>query len=88
MLHVRYVVLGQQDHWNIIRGHRRLSSSYGSKTQAMCAAIEFAEKDGASGHRPEVMVRHEDGRFMIEWTFGRDLRAHAAARPLITPAKS
>jgi Uncharacterized protein conserved in bacteria (DUF2188) len=87
MQHLRYVVLSQDESWNVIRGHRRLSQSYASKTQAMCAAIEFAERDSASGRRTEVVVRHEDGRFMTEWMFGRDTHAGEAARPLITPAR-
>jgi hypothetical protein len=86
MQHFRYVVLSQGDRWKIIRGHRRFSESYADKSQAMCSAIAFAEKDGGAGRKSEVVVRHEDGRFMTEWMFGRDLRPNEAARPLITPA--
>lgn len=54
----------------------------------MYAAIEFAEKDGDAGRDSEVLVRHEDGRFMTEWMFGRDLHSDEAERPLITPIKN
>jgi hypothetical protein len=80
--------LAHESHWKIIRGHQRLSNSYVSKTQATTAAIEFAEKDGASGCRPEVVVCHEDGRFMTEWMFDQDVRADEAARPNVTPTRS
>jgi len=84
MHHFRYVVVGQGDRWTIIRGRRRFSE-YASKTQAMSAAIEFAERDGPDA---EVLVCHEDGRFMTEWLFGQDLHPNEAARPLITPIKN
>jgi hypothetical protein len=87
MQNLRYVVWEHEYHWKIIRGHQRLSNSYVSKTQAMSAAIEFAEKDGASGRTPEVVVRHEDGRFMTEWMFGRDLRDDEARRPIVPPTR-
>jgi hypothetical protein len=88
MQHLRYVVWGQEDHWIIVRGRQRLSHAYVSKVQAMSAAIELAERDGASGRSPEVLVRHEDGRFMTEWMFGRDPRANEPARALITPTRA
>jgi hypothetical protein len=87
MLHFRYVVVGQGDRWTIIQGRRRFSQ-YASKSQAMVAAIEFAEKDGDAGRDVEVLVRHEDGRFMTEWIFGHDLHPDEVDRPLITPIKN
>ncbi|MBO0757643.1 MAG: hypothetical protein J2P54_17465 [Bradyrhizobiaceae bacterium] len=86
MLHFRYVVVGQGDRWTIIQGRRRFSE-YASKSQAMYAAIEFAEKDGDAGRDAQVLVRHEDGRFMTEWIFGQDLHSDEADRPLITPIR-
>lgn len=88
MQHFRYVVVSQGDRWKIIRGHRRSSESYPDKSQAMCSAIAFAEKDGGPGRKSEVIVRHEDGRFMTEWIFGHDSRPNETARPLITPARN
>jgi Uncharacterized protein conserved in bacteria (DUF2188) len=88
MHHFRYVVVSQGDRWTIIQGRRRFSESYASKSQAMFAAIEFAEKESHTGRDVEVLVRHEDGRFMTEWTFGRELHEDKASRPLITPIKN
>jgi hypothetical protein len=87
MLHFRYVVVGQGDRWTIIQGRRRFSE-YASKLQAMYAAIEFAEKDGDAGRDAEVLVRHEDGRFLTEWMFGRNSQSDKANRPLVTPIKN
>jgi hypothetical protein len=66
-------------------GESCYSASYPSKRQALCAAIEFAERDGRAGRRVEVLVRQEDGRFSTEWIFGRDLRPEQAAQPMVTP---
>ena len=72
MHNLRYVVWDYEGEWKIVRGGRRFSGSYPSKSQAMCAAIECAEKDAHTGQPAEVLVRHEDGCFLTEWTFGRD----------------
>jgi|HubBroStandDraft_6_1064221.scaffolds.fasta_scaffold1944604_2 hypothetical protein len=85
MNQVRYVVVRREAEWKIVRAGRRYSGSYPSKRQALCAAIEFAEQDGHAGSRVEVLVRHEDGHFLTEWVFGRDLHPDAAARPILTP---
>jgi hypothetical protein len=85
MNQVRYVVVRREAEWKIVRAGRRYSGSYPSKRQALCAAIEFAEQDGHAGRRVEVLVRHEDGHFLTEWVFGRDLHPDAAARPILTP---
>jgi hypothetical protein len=52
------------------------------------AAIEFAERDGYAGHLVEVLVRHEDGHFLTEWTFGRDQHPVEAARPILMPNRT
>jgi hypothetical protein len=85
MNYLRYVVVRREDEWKIVQGGRRYSGSYPSQKQALCAAIEFAERDCQAGRRVEVLVRHEDGHFLTEWTFGRDLRLDAAASPILTP---
>jgi hypothetical protein len=78
----RYVVVNQNGEWRIRQaGRRHFSEVYASKTQALCAAIEFAEQDGKDGGFAEVMVRHEDDRFITEWVYGQDPRADKAARP-------
>jgi hypothetical protein len=84
-MNLRYVVVRREDEWKIVQGGRRHSGSYPSKRQALCAAIEFAERDGHAGRRVEVLVHQEDGHFSTEWIFGRDLRPDAAARPIVTP---
>jgi hypothetical protein len=85
MNRLRYVVVRREDEWEIVQGGRRRSGSYPSQKQALSAAIEFAERDGHAGLRVEVLVRHDDGHFLTEWTFGRGLRPDAAAQPILTP---
>ncbi len=77
----RYVVIRQDGGWQIKNAYRQVTSTFPSKAQALCTAIELAEKDGNRGHTPEVLVRHEDDRFMTEWVYGDDLHPDAAARP-------
>jgi hypothetical protein len=57
---------------------------YATKTQAMCAAVEFAEQAGQDRGVGEVLVRHEDGRFLVEWRFGDDPQPTKAARRVLT----
>jgi Uncharacterized protein conserved in bacteria (DUF2188) len=83
MRHSRYVVLRQDNGWKVVRAGRHMSDSYGSKTQAMSAAITLAEEDGRLGDGAEVLVRQEDGRFMREWMFGRN--AGSLERSIIPP---
>lgn len=85
MLSSRYVVVSEESRWRIVRGGRRFPETYPSKTQAVCSAIAFAERDGLAGRRAEVMVRHEDGHFITEWVYGEDLHQKKAARlPLLS----
>jgi hypothetical protein len=82
MMHrMRYVVLHQQGVWNIVRGGCRYPARFPEKTHAMCAAIDFARQDGRAGRRAEVLVRHEDGRYLTEWTLGCDLNPDRPGRP-------
>jgi hypothetical protein len=85
MTHVRYVVLRRETEWKIVQGARRYSGAYPSRTQAVSAAIGFAEQDSQAGRRVEVLVRDEDGHFLTEWIFGNP---HAeAAAPILTPTR-
>ena len=77
----RYVVVYESGEWQIKHVTRRVSATYPSKAQALCAAIELAEKDGEGGHAAEIIVRHEDERFITEWVYGEDLHPDEAARP-------
>jgi hypothetical protein len=81
----KYVVLSSGSAWRIRSASRRCAETYASKRQALCAAIEFAEADGRQGHRAEVLVRHEDERIILEWTYGQnvhhDVHPDDAARP-------
>jgi hypothetical protein len=86
-MNLRYVVVRREDEWKIVQGGRRHSGSYTSKRQALCAAIEFAERDGHAGRRVEVLVRQEDGHFSTEWVFGRGLAADTEAQPILTPIR-
>jgi hypothetical protein len=85
MNHLRYVVVRREDEWQIVQGGRRHSGSYPNKRQALSAAIEFAEVDGHAGRRVEVLVRDEDGHFLIEWMFGHGSRRDASAEPMLMP---
>jgi len=66
----RYVVMNQDGGWQARNAYRHVTSIFPSKAQALSAAIELAEKDGEHGHAPEVLVRHEDDRFITEWVYG------------------
>ena len=81
----RYVVVSEQSRWTIIQHGRRFPEAYSSKTQALCSAIEFAERDGHSGLHSEVLVLHENGLFIIEWIYGEEAHPETAARPLTPP---
>jgi hypothetical protein len=81
MSNFRYVVVSEESRWQIVRGGRRFPETYPSKSLAICSAIAFAERDGLSGRRAEVMVRHENGLFITEWVFGEDLGADKIAQP-------
>ncbi|HMA71740.1 MAG TPA: hypothetical protein VKP67_09675 [Xanthobacteraceae bacterium] len=85
MLNPRYIVVNQESGWKIVQGGRRFPGDYPSKSQAVCNAITFAERDGHAGRRAAVVVRHEDGRFVTEWVFGQDPHPDEAARPWIIP---
>jgi hypothetical protein len=84
MFNPRYIVVNQEFGWRIIQGGRRFPGEYPSKTQAICSAIALAEQDGNAGRRPEVLVQHEDGRFITEWVFGLHPNPEAKARPIVT----
>ena len=83
MVNPRYIVVNQESGWKIVQGGRRFPGAYPSKTQAICSAISFAERDGNAGRRAAVLVRHEDGRFITEWVFGQDSHPDDAAQPRI-----
>jgi len=40
------VVVSEEEHWTIVQGGKGHIGTYATKTQAMCAAIEFAEQAG------------------------------------------
>jgi hypothetical protein len=50
--------MNQNGGWQIRNVYRHVTSIFPSKAQALCAAIELAEKDRERGHAPEVLVRH------------------------------
>lgn len=78
----QYFVLNDDDdgQWKIKAGYR-FTGPYDSKTEAMCAAINYAEKDGQTGRDAEVLVRGEDRTYRVEWTYGRDPYPSKAVRP-------
>jgi hypothetical protein len=82
MINLRYVVVSEESRWQIVRGGRRFPETYPSKSQAVCSAIAYAERDGQAGRRAEVMVRHENGLFITEWVFGEEADADKAVDPL------
>jgi hypothetical protein len=87
MRHSRFVVINEEEHWTIVQGAKGHIGSYATKTQAMFAAIEFAEQAGRDRGVAEVLVRHEDGRFLMERRFGDDPHlTEAGAAVLRMPA--
>jgi Uncharacterized protein conserved in bacteria (DUF2188) len=78
----RFVVASAGAQWRIVRGGPRGLEPYASKTQAVCAAIAFAEREAGA----EVVVQHEDGYFVTEWVQGQGASAEKKARPDPIPA--
>ena len=76
----QYFVLNDDGHWKIKAGYR-FTGPYDSQTEAMYAAIDYAEKDGQAGRAAEVLVQGEDRAYRVEWTYGRDPYPSKAARP-------
>jgi hypothetical protein len=66
----RYVIINQDGEWRIRQAGRHFSTPFPSKVEALCAAIQLAEKDGEQGQYAEVLVRQEDEHFTIEWVYG------------------
>jgi hypothetical protein len=85
--------MNQNGDWQVKSVSQRVAATFPSKEQALCAAIELAERDGARGHAPEVLVRHEDDRFITEWAYGEgphpdDAARTAAHRAVMLPLQS
>jgi hypothetical protein len=76
----QYFVLYDDGQWKIKAGYR-LTGHYDSKTDAMRAAIDYAEKDGQTGRDAEVLIQDQDRIFHVEWVYGRDPYPSKAARP-------
>ena len=77
----RYVVSGHDNGWQVRTASRSITEVFPSKAQALCAAIELAESDGARKGASVVVVRHEDDHYITEWEYGKDLHPDDAARP-------
>lgn len=67
----QYFVVNHEGEWKIKSGYRH-SLAYPSKSDAIDAAIELAERDGQAGRDAEVLVQGEDRLFQTEWVYGRD----------------
>jgi hypothetical protein len=67
----QYFVIKHKGEWRVRAGYRT-TGSYTSKAHAMCAAIDFAEKDGMAGRQAQVLVQGDDGHFRTAWVYGRD----------------
>jgi hypothetical protein len=67
----QYFVVQRQEGWGIRAGYRT-TGSYPSKTHALGAAIDFAEKDGMAGREAQVLVQGDDRHFRTAWIYGRD----------------
>jgi len=67
----QYFVIQHKGEWRIRAGYRT-TGSYPNKAQAMCAAIDFAEKDGMAGRQAQVLVQDDDRHFRTAWVYGRD----------------
>jgi hypothetical protein len=67
----QYFVVRHQGAWRIKAGYRT-TGSYPSETDAIHAAIDFAEKDGMAGRDAQVFVQGDDRHFRAAWIYGRD----------------
>jgi len=67
----QYFVIWHKGQWRIRAGYRT-TGPYPSKAHAMCAAIDFAEKDGMAGREAHVLIQDEQRHFHTIWVYGRD----------------
>jgi hypothetical protein len=67
----QYFVLRQPDSWKIKAGYRTMGS-FPTKSHALYAAIDLAQKDGMAGRDAEVLLQGEDRTFRTAWIYGRD----------------
>lgn len=71
MARAQYFVVRHEGEWKInFQGN--YYSPYASEAAAIRAAVDTALKAGASGNAAQVLVQGDDGKFRIEWTYGRD----------------
>jgi len=71
MAAVRYLVVYRNGEWKIISGNSRMGP-FPNRVDAIDHAIDMADQDGRDGHESQVLVRREDRRVRVEWTYGRD----------------
>jgi hypothetical protein len=71
MAEVRYLVVKRNGAWKIVSGSLQMGP-YADRLLAIDAAIELADRSGRDGRDSQVLVRGEDKRLRIEWTYGRD----------------
>jgi hypothetical protein len=71
MAEVRYLVVKKCDGWKVVSGSTQFGP-FADRLRAIEAAIELADRTGRDGRDSQVLVRGEDRRNMIEWTYGRD----------------
>jgi Uncharacterized protein conserved in bacteria (DUF2188) len=67
----QYFVVRHRDQWKIKAGYRT-TGAYPSKAHALCAAVDFAEKDGMAGRPAQVLMQDENGHFRTAWIYGQD----------------
>jgi hypothetical protein len=67
----QYFVLRQPDGWKIKAGYRT-TGSFPTKSHALHAAIDLAQKDGMAGRDAQVLLQGEDRTFRTAWIYGRD----------------
>jgi hypothetical protein len=71
MAEVRYLVVKKCDGWKVVTGSTQFGP-FADRVRAIEAAIELADRTGRDGRDSQVLVRSEDRRDRIEWTYGRD----------------
>jgi hypothetical protein len=71
MAEVRYLVVKKCDGWKVVSGSVQ-TGPFADRVRAIEAAIELADRTGRDGRDSQVLVRGEDRRDRIEWTYGRD----------------
>lgn len=71
MPHARYAIIPHGDQW-MINIDGKNYGPYSTQSAALRDAVDTAQKAGVDGFDAQVLVQAADGRFLVEWTYGKD----------------